>query len=173
MVRPAEVAVIDEFLQPTRDRHEAVRERAHRDEARGLGRVCQPSRLRRRHRQRLLAEDVEAALDRGHRVAVVEPVRGEDDECVERLRCEQRIERVVGAWDAPAVGELAGVRRPCPDHAADVRKRVGGERRQVHRVRPPARPDDADPDLGAHRVLRGCPGRETPQPEACVSMGAE
>ena len=152
MVGPAEVAVLDEFLQPTRDRHEAVGERAHRDELRGLGRVRQPPRLRRRHRQRLLAEDVEAAFDRGHRVAVVEPVRGEDDERVERLRGEQRIERVVGAWDAPAVGELAGVSRPCPDHAADVREWMGSERRQVHRVCPPARPNDADSDFVAHWV---------------------
>ena len=150
MIRLPEIALLDQFAQVAGGGHETVSERHHVTNAGRFGRHQHFPRLGHVERQRLFAQHMQAARQRRHRQRMVQPVGREDEHCVESLVVEQRISVRVEGRHRPALRE--GLRAPCipAAHCHYLRARMRRQGRQEHRVRPPARPDDADPYLACH-----------------------
>ena len=108
-MRAPDVPVVDQLLEIPVDGHEAIGEGHHGDDPcplRGLGHLAG---LSRREGQRLLAQHVEAPVERRHHRRVVVRVGGEHEQRVQLLGSEQGVQRVVGRRDGPLRGELASV----------------------------------------------------------------
>ena len=89
------------------------------DQAGRGGEGDQLARLRRRHRQRLLADDVAAGGEDGLRLRQVEVVGRGDVDRVDRRVVEERLERGVRARDAERLGPGRATFRGAAEHAAD------------------------------------------------------
>ena len=144
VVRPADVAVGDQPPHPLVDRHVVVRERHERDRAGLLGARCHRLRLRRVLGERLLAQHVQATVERRHRQREVAVVGAGDDDRVELSGVEHRDRVVEPALDAPPVGERRRRGRIAAADRHHHRLLVRRQRRRVHRVGPPAGSDQAD-----------------------------
>ena len=79
----------------------------------------QLARLGRRHRQRLLADDVATGGEDGLRLREVEVVGRGDVDRVDRRVVEERLERVVRARDAERLGPGRATFRGAAEHATD------------------------------------------------------
>ena len=119
-------------------------------DARRLGRVDQPTPVRRVEDERLLDEDMDATGDRRRRDGVVMDVRRRDDQRVHGRRRQHRQRVVEAGLDAVALPrpvQVPGIRIGQGDQLGGG---VGRQRREVGRPRPVAGPGDADADPVSH-----------------------
>ena len=116
----AEAARGDELAHVLVQRIEADVEVDRVDEAAPGGELDELCRIGRRHRQRLLADDVPPGLEDLARLRHVEVVGRGDVDDLDRRVVEQGLERGVGAVDAERPGALLAAFRRAAEDAADL-----------------------------------------------------
>ena len=144
------------------EREEAQVEVRAVDEAARLGELEQLGRLLRRHRERLLADDVLPRREHLLGLRMVEVVRRRQVDDVDRVVGEQRLERVVDGRD-----RLCG--RALGRGADDARDVDAEEAQRVHvHDADETGADDARPELGqvAHAAIMSCRVRAVRQSSA-------
>jgi hypothetical protein len=154
VVRAPNSARVEEPAQEQVRGHEAVGEERHVGDAPALRRLVHRPGVCRREGQRLLAQDVQAALQRGHRDRVVQVVGRRHHDGVETRAVEQRPPVGVDRRHAVLAGEGARTLRVAPAQRHHLCPRVVHQPGQVQEVRRHPRPHHAHPHaLGRHGAI--------------------
>ena len=125
-------------------RQPAVREEDHVLEAGGFGFLVHLPGLLRVGRERLLAHDVQASIQRRHRHREVQVIRRGDDDGIQSGLCEHRTVVVVDLRDVVLFCERGGARWVAPADGSQRCAWMTFQVRQQAAIRPPTRPDHAD-----------------------------
>ena len=164
VVRAADVAVVDQLLDPLVGRHPAIGEGHHRDEPPRRGGPGHGLRLRRGEGDGLLAQHRQVALDGRHRDVVVGVVGRGDDHGVDQPGVEQLGPVGERVLDAPPVRRIERPLGVAPadggDRPSGWSARAGRYMASAHQL-VPTRPTRSIAGR-RYRVRRGSPGAGRP-----------
>ena len=160
--RLAEVALVDQSLQVLVDGHVTIGEGHKGDRPGGVRRACHLLCLGDIEPEWFLAQHVESPFDRLDRQGVMRVVRRCDDDGVQWL-----LEELGGvgesAGDLPLPGERRGAVGVAAEDGGYVDTIKASQRREVHRIGPPGRADDADAGVLRHvRPFGAAPSTAVP-----------